>query len=59
MQLNKNEYRTTDEGFDVYDLVNSAGQYAGEIHEDADGRVWIDGYLPGSKPDAIPQLILG
>lgn len=41
MQLNKNERRTINEGFDVYDLVNSAGQYAGEIHEDADSRVWV------------------
>jgi len=43
MKLIKNEQRTLDEGFDVYDLVSSAGQYAGEIHEDGDGRVWMGG----------------
>ena len=56
MKLERNEQRTLDEGFDVYDLVNSTGQYAGEIHEDADGRVWMDGVLPGAVPGPLePQ----
>lgn len=55
MKLIKNEQRTLDEGFDVYDLVSSAGQYAGEIHEDGDGRVWMDGVLPIGT---VPQLVL-